>query len=100
MKTLEEKVETLRDPSAVETVISKYQSQINNLSTLKEKHREGNLVRKQAVLDELNEALTAVSEYERYRENEIRLSRKYLESIQHLNTIKSLSSEQENILSL
>mmetsp|Transcript_11286 Transcript_11286/g.7882 ORF Transcript_11286/g.7882 Transcript_11286/m.7882 type:complete len:120 (+) Transcript_11286:2-361(+) len=99
VENLEKKVETLRDPSAVETVMSKYQSQINDLSTLREKHQKGNLARRQAVLDELNRALSIVSEYKQYRENEIRKSRKYLESQQHFITIKPLSDEQEKILS-
>jgi hypothetical protein len=94
---MEEKVEALRDPSSVEAVMSKYQSQINDLSTLTKKHQEENLTRKQAVLGELNQALQICSEYKIYREKELTSLQKYLNGRQQLDI--ALSPEEEEILS-
>jgi hypothetical protein len=97
VEAMEEKVEALRDPSSVEAVMSKYQSQINDLSTLTKKHQEENLTRKQAVLGELNQALQICSEYKIYREKELTSLQKYLNGRQQLDI--ALSPEEEEILS-
>ena len=80
-----EKVEILRDPSAIETVMTKYQSQINDLTLLIKKHQEGNLARKQAVLAEFNHALRICSDYKVYREKELKSLQKYLKSRQQFD---------------
>ena len=98
VEALEEKVETLRDPSAVETVMSKYQSQINDLSSLSKKHQEGNIARKQAVLDEFNHAIRISSEYKLFREKELKSLQKYLKSRQQFDV--TLPDEGDKILSL
>ena len=97
VKILEEKVETLRDPTAAETVMSKYHSQINDLESLSKQHQEGDIARKQAVLAEFNEALRVCSEYKIYRERELKSLQNYLNSLQQMDI--ALSNEEEKILS-
>ena len=97
IKAKEEKVETLRDPYAQETVMSKYHSQINDLSELIKKHQEGNLARKQAVLAEFNHALRVCSEFKIYREKELNSLQKYLKSRQQFDLV--LSKEDLDLLS-
>lgn len=97
IKAKEEKVETLRDPYAVETVMSKYHSQINDLSSLIKKHQEGNLARKQAVLAEYNHALRVCSEFKIYREKELSSLQKYLKNRQQFDIV--LSNEDIEALS-
>lgn len=94
---MEEKVETLRDPSAVETVMSKYQSQINDLESLCKKHQEGNLARKQAVLSKFNHALRVCSDYKMYIEKELNSLDKYLKGKQEFDV--TLTEDEKDLLS-
>jgi len=94
---LEEKVYNLRDPSAIEAVMSKYQSQINELSTMRKKHQEDNLARKQSVLIEFNQALRICSEYKAYREKELVSLQKYVSGKEEFDV--ELSQEEKKIVS-
>lgn len=92
-----EKVETLKDPSAVEAVMSKYQAQIIDLNSLIKKHQEGNMARKQSVLNEFNHALKVCSEYKLYREEKLKSIQKYVKSRQQFDV--SLSEEDMKVIS-
>ncbi len=94
----QEKIETLRDPSAIDLVMTKYQTQINDLNCLIKKHQEENLARKQAAMAEVNEALRICSEYKVYREKELKSLQKYLQSRQKFDI--TLSEEDMKVLCL
>ena len=97
VEALEEKVEALRDPSAVETVMSKYHSQINDLNALSKKHQEENLARKHAVLAKFNDVLRVCYEYKLYTEKELCSLQKYLKSRQQFDVV--LSEDERELLS-
>lgn len=82
---------------AIDTVMSKYESQINDLNSLIKKHQQGNLNRKQAVLNEMNKAMSICSEYKSYRENELSSVQKYLKNRPRYEF--AVSNEEMDLLS-
>lgn len=57
---IEEKIESLRDPAALEEQMIRYQRQLDQLEALNRKHQEENLLMKQAVQKEINAAIQAI----------------------------------------
>lgn len=66
VKSIEEKVESLRDPAALEEQITRFQRQCTQLEALRMKHEEENVAQKRAVQNEINAALRAVEEHNAY----------------------------------
>jgi hypothetical protein len=64
--SIEEKIESLRDPAALEEQITRFQRQCTRLEALRMKHEEENVAQKRAVQKEINEALRAVEEHNIY----------------------------------
>jgi plasmid stabilization system protein ParE len=63
---IESKIESLRDPAALEEQIARYQRQCTQLEALQMKHQEENVSQKKAVQDEINAALRAITEHNDY----------------------------------
>lgn len=61
--SIEEKIESLRDPAALEEQITRFQRQCTQLEALRMKHEEENVAQKKAVQKEINDALQAVEEH-------------------------------------
>jgi len=64
--SIEEKVESLRDPAALEEQIASFQRQCTQLEALRMKHEEENVAQKKAVQNEINAALKSVEEHNIY----------------------------------
>ena len=64
--SIEEKVESLRDPAALEEQITRFQRQCTQLEALRMKHEEENVAQKKAVQNEINAALQSVEEHNIY----------------------------------
>jgi uncharacterized membrane-anchored protein YjiN (DUF445 family) len=60
---VENKVEALRDPAALEEQITRFQRQCVQLEALRMKHEVENLAQKRAVQNEINAALQSVMEH-------------------------------------
>jgi len=66
-QAVEEKVEVLVDPSALEEALARYRARCVELKTLKHKICKENATEKQAVLEEMNEFFKMYKEHEQYK---------------------------------
>lgn len=64
VKAIEEKIDELRDPAAIEEQIAKIQRQCTTLEALQLKHQEETVSAKRAVQEEINAALDEMSRYD------------------------------------
>ena len=64
--SIEGKIESLRDPAALEEQITRFQRQCTQLEALRMKHEEENVAQKKAVQDEINAALQSVEDHNAY----------------------------------
>jgi CRISPR/Cas system CMR-associated protein Cmr5 small subunit len=62
-QSLKDKVASISDPSVLEDTIAQYKKQVKDLDAVSKKQQEENLAKKQAFLEELNTAMTALEEY-------------------------------------
>ena len=76
--SIDDKIESLRDPAALEEQIARYQRQCTQLEALQMKHEEENLSQKRAVQNEINAALMAVTDHKDY------VQKKFAELQQHI----------------
>jgi SMC interacting uncharacterized protein involved in chromosome segregation len=76
--SIEEKIESLRDPAALEEQITRFQRQCTQLEALRMKHEEENVAQKRAVQKEINEALRAVEEHHIYVQKKFSELRQYV----------------------
>jgi hypothetical protein len=76
--SIEEKVESLRDPAALEEQITRFQRQCTQLEALRMKHEEENVAQKKAVQDEINAALQSVEDHKAYVEKKFAELQQYV----------------------
>lgn len=75
---VENKVEALRDPAALEEQITRFQRQCIQLEALRMKHEEENISQKKAVQSEINAALQSVADYKVYVQKKIAEVQQYV----------------------
>ena len=66
VEALEAKVAALRDPVALEEQMAMFERQCAELEAMRQKYVEENIARKKAVCDEINQAISAMEDYEQY----------------------------------
>jgi DNA gyrase/topoisomerase IV subunit A len=75
---VENKVEALRDPAALEEQITRFQRQCVQLEALRMKHEEENIAQKKAVQSEINAALQSVADYKVYVQKKLAEVQQYV----------------------
>jgi kinetochore protein NDC80 len=66
VEALETKVMSLRDPVALEEQIAMFERQCVELETMRQQYHEENIARKRAVFDEINQACSAIEDYDQF----------------------------------
>ena len=66
LESIETKVNSLRDPVALEEQMSKFEQQCAELEALRQQHEEDNVARKAAVCEEVDRAILAIQEYDQF----------------------------------
>jgi SMC interacting uncharacterized protein involved in chromosome segregation len=89
VEAIESKIESLRDPVALEEQIARYQRQCNQLEALQLKHQEENISQKMAVHDEINAALRAIEEHNNYVREKFKSMKQY--AIEQRTTLRSVT---------
>lgn len=74
---LEDNIESLRDPAALEEQIARYQRQCTQLEALQMKHQEENISQKIAVLDEIKTAIRAITDHNQYLQEQFGVMKQY-----------------------
>jgi SMC interacting uncharacterized protein involved in chromosome segregation len=65
-ESMEAKVASLRDPVALEEQMAQFERQCAELEAMRERHEEENVARKRAVCAEIDQACSAMKEYDEY----------------------------------
>jgi kinetochore protein NDC80 len=65
-EAMESKVASLRDPVVLEEQMALYERQCAELEAVRQQYEEENVARKKAVCDEINQACSAMEEYDHY----------------------------------
>lgn len=65
-ESLETKVASLRDPVALEEQMAQFERQCAELEAMRQHHEEENLARKKAVCDEIDQACSAMEDYDQF----------------------------------
>lgn len=78
VSSIEEKIESLRDPAALEEQITRFQRQCTQLEALRMKHEEENVAQKKAVQNEIHDALQAVEEHNVYIRKRFAVLQQYI----------------------
>lgn len=80
LESIETKVSSLRDPVALEEQMAQFEQQCDELEALRQQHEEDNVVRKAAVCEEVDRALLAIQEYDKFCMDKIVEVQKYKEN--------------------
>ena len=98
LESIETKVASLRDPVALEEQMAKFEQQCAELEALRQQHEEDNVARKAAVCEEVDRALSAMQEYDKFCLNKISEVQQYKENSRStygkLETPKILQSRE------
>mmetsp|Transcript_26886 Transcript_26886/g.50332 ORF Transcript_26886/g.50332 Transcript_26886/m.50332 type:complete len:445 (-) Transcript_26886:1580-2914(-) len=65
-ESIENKVASLRDPVALEEQMAQFERQCAELEAMRQQYEEENLARKKAVCDEIEQACSAMQEYDQF----------------------------------
>ena len=71
VETIELKIESLRDPASLEEQMCALQRQCDSLERLRNRHQEETVSQKFAIQQEIQEAILAVEEYNRFVHNKL-----------------------------
>lgn len=71
LESIETKVASLRDPVALEEQMARFEQQCAELEALRQQHEEDNVKRKAAVCEEVDGALLAMQEYDKFCQDKI-----------------------------
>ena len=66
LESIETKVASLRDPVALEEQMAQFEQQCAELEALRQQHEEDNVARKVAVCEEVDRAISAIQEYDKF----------------------------------
>ncbi|KAG7353792.1 HEC/Ndc80p family-domain containing protein [Nitzschia inconspicua] len=66
VESLETKVASLRDPVALEEQMAQFERQCAELEAMRQQHEEDNLARKRAICVEIDQACSAMEEYDQF----------------------------------
>jgi SMC interacting uncharacterized protein involved in chromosome segregation len=82
LDSIETKVASLRDPVALEEQMAKFEQQCAELEALRQQHEDDNVARKAAVCEEVDRALLAIQEYDKFCREKVSEVAQYKESNQ------------------
>ena len=88
VETIELKIESLRDPASLEEQMCALQRQCDSLERLKKRHHEETVTQKFAIQQEIEEAILAVEEYNRFVGNKLNELKCYAEH--QTNSVRTL----------
>ena len=70
-ESIETKVASLRDPVALEEQMAQFEQQCTELEALRQQYEEDNVARKAAVCEEIDRAILAIQEYDKFCQDKI-----------------------------
>lgn len=88
VESLTIKMEALRNPASLEEQICAYQRQCDQLEALNRKHQDDTVANKRAIQDEIEQALSAIHEYNRHVTNKLQELQDY--TLQQKTSLVSL----------
>ena len=81
----------------MESTIAKYQRQCSELESLRQKHQDENLAKKQAVLQEVNDVISFCTELKTLQKQELKGLQEYIMG-KNLKNVK-VSDKEEKLIS-
>ena len=81
LESIETKVTALRDPTALEEQMAKFEQQCTELEALRQQHEEDSVKRKAEVCEEVDRAISAIQEYDQFCRDKVLEVQKYQENI-------------------
>ena len=97
VQLVENKVSSLSDPGSMESTIANYQRQCSELESLRQKHQDENLAKKQAVLQEVTDVISFCTELKTLQKQELRNLHEYIID-KHLKNVQ-VSDKEEKLIS-
>jgi len=98
LKSVEEKIDTLRNPVALEAAVSRCMRQCSELEAQRKRYQDENLMRKHAVLAEINDALRTCAEYKEYQDKTVKKVKRFITECD-IPKIELSSSDEQTLSS-
>jgi len=95
LKSVEDKIDALRNPVALEASVSRCMRQCSELEAQRKRNQDENLMRKHAVLTEINDAMRICSEYREYQHKTLKNLKGYITAYDVPKIELSTSDEQK-----
>jgi len=98
LKLVEEKIDALRNPVALEAAVSRCMRQCSELEAQRKRYQDENLMRKHAVLAEINDALRTCAEYKEYEDKTVKKVNRFITEFD-IPKIELSSSDKQKLSS-